>query len=69
MLGAKSPVSSGSRTAVPERETDEERDEAEAEGDDILAGSPDFVEEGEDEDLWFEKGPPKDFDFEEDDGK
>ena len=31
---------------------------------DILAGSPDFVEDGEDEDLWFEKGPPKDFDFE-----
>ena len=28
--------------------------------------SPDFIDEEaeEDEDLWFEKGPPKDFDFE-----
>jgi hypothetical protein len=32
---------------------------------DLLAESPDFVEESTDEeDLWFEKGPPKDFDFE-----
>jgi hypothetical protein len=34
--------------------------------DDLLAESPEFIdEEGEDEDLWFEQGPPKDFDFEE----
>ena len=32
---------------------------------DLLAESPDFIEESTDEeDLWFEKGPPKDFDFE-----
>jgi hypothetical protein len=37
--------------------------------DDLLAESPEFIEEeGEEgEDLWFEKGPPKDFDFEDED--
>jgi hypothetical protein len=44
----------------------DEHDAEDDEGEDILAGSPEFVEDGEDEDLWFEKGPPKDFDFEED---
>jgi hypothetical protein len=35
------------------------------EEDDILTGSPEFADEGtEGEDLWFEKGPPQDFDFE-----
>lgn len=52
---------------VPVPETDDHEvapKEQDDEGEDILAGSPGFVEEGEDEDLWFEKGPPKDFDFE-----
>ena len=32
---------------------------------DLLAESPEFADDGTDEeDLWFEKGPPKDFDFE-----
>ncbi|MDP9227884.1 MAG: hypothetical protein M3M99_02390 [Actinomycetota bacterium] len=33
---------------------------------DLLSESPEFMEgaEEEEEDLWFEKGPPKDFDFE-----
>ena len=32
---------------------------------DLLAEQPEFVDEATDEeDLWFEKGPPKDFDFE-----
>ena len=46
-------------TEVRPADTDEE---------DLLAGSPDFIDEEaeEDEDLWFEKSPPKDFDFEED---
>jgi hypothetical protein len=36
------------------------------EEDDILSGSPEFVEEDtEREGLWFEKGPPQDFEFEE----
>ena len=44
------------RACEAARTTDEE---------DLLSESPDFVEEeNEDEDLWFEKGPPKDFDFE-----
>ena len=38
-----------------------------SEEEDLLSGSPDFIEESDDdEDLWFEKGPPKDFDFEDD---
>ncbi len=40
------------------------------EGEDLLADSPEFVDEGGDEDeqdLWFEKGPPQDFDFEDED--
>jgi hypothetical protein len=48
---------------------DEEELEAEAdeelEGDDLLSAPPDFIdEETEGEDLWFEKRPPEDFDFE-----
>jgi len=34
------------------------------EEDDLLSESPEFVDEDTDEGLWFEKGPPKDFDFE-----
>jgi hypothetical protein len=45
-------------TAVREPDSDDEPD--------ILSESPEFAEEGtESEDLWFEKGPPQDFDFEE----
>jgi len=37
----------------------------EDEEDDLLTGKPEFVDEEEDEEgLWFEKGPPQDFDFE-----
>jgi hypothetical protein len=44
-------------TAVREPDSDEEQD--------ILSKPPEFTEEGtEGEDLWFEKGPPQDFDFE-----
>ncbi|MCE3267032.1 MAG: hypothetical protein K0S15_1741 [Solirubrobacterales bacterium] len=39
----------------------------EDEGEDLLAGSPEFAEAEDDEDLWFEKGPPKNFDFEDKD--
>jgi hypothetical protein len=48
---------------------DEEEDEGLAEGDepptgDVLGGTPDFLEETpEDDQLWFEQKPPKDFDF------
>jgi len=39
---------------------------ADTDEEDLLAAAPDFVDEKaeEDEDLWFEKGPPKGFDFE-----
>ncbi|HEX2393015.1 MAG TPA: hypothetical protein VHI77_08860 [Solirubrobacterales bacterium] len=30
---------------------------------DVLEDTPDFLEDGEDDDLWFEQRPPKDFDF------
>lgn len=45
--------------------SDVERDEAPAaEHDDVLEDTPDFLEEApEDDQLWFEQKPPKDFDF------
>ena len=37
------------------------------EGEDVLEETPDFLRETpEGEDLWFEQGPPKDFDFDDD---
>ena len=40
----------------------------EPEGEDLLGETPDFLQDApEGEDLWFEQGPPKDFDFDEDD--
>jgi len=46
-----------------------EDEEGEAEGgEDLLEETPDFLQEQpEGEDLWFEQGPPKDFDFDDDD--
>lgn len=44
----------------------EEHDEYEPEGDheDVLEDTPDFLEDApEDDELWFEQRPPKDFDF------
>jgi hypothetical protein len=42
-------------------------DEEGEEGDDLLEETPDFLQDApEGEDLWFEQGPPKDFDFDED---
>ena len=55
-------MTSRTRSRAPEEEAT--ADEVE-EADDLLAEQPDFAEDGTDEeDLWFEKGPPKDFDFE-----
>ena len=35
---------------------------------DLLSESPEFLDKDTDEEsLWFEKGPPKDFDFEDED--
>ena len=36
------------------------------EGEDLLEETPDFLQESEGEDLWFEQGPPRDFDFDDD---
>jgi hypothetical protein len=54
----------------PELEADEELEPTEAESasprdeDDVLEETPDFLEEApEDDQLWFEQKPPKDFDF------
>ena len=42
---------------------EEPRSEADSEGD-VLEGTPDFLEQTpEDDELWFEQKPPKDFDF------
>jgi hypothetical protein len=39
-----------------------------AEGEDLLEETPDFLQDApEGEDLWFEQGPPKDFDFDDED--
>jgi hypothetical protein len=53
----------------PEEELEPEEDgepeeSAESEETDVLEGTPDFLEETpEDDELWFEQKPPKDFDF------
>jgi CapZ-interacting protein len=55
--------------AEPAFEDDQPRLEQEpssgrSEGSDVLEGTPDFLEEApEDDELWFEQKPPKDFDF------
>jgi hypothetical protein len=41
-------------------------DESSSEDEDLLEETPDFLQETEGEDLWFEQGPPKDFDFDDD---
>jgi hypothetical protein len=48
-----------------EDEEPAEEEPAEEQGDDdVLGGTPDFLEESpEDDELWFEQKPPKDFDF------
>ena len=46
----------------PPHEDEEEPDEGE--GDDVLADTPEFLKDApEDDELWFEQGEPKDFDF------
>ena len=62
------------RPAAPAQDDDEGNetevrpaDPKKEEEDDLLSESPEFVDEDTDEGLWFEKGPPKDFDFEDED--
>jgi hypothetical protein len=47
-----------------EGETEEEAEPSEGDGDDVLADTPEFLkDQPEDDELWFEQGEPKDFDF------
>jgi hypothetical protein len=54
------------RDAAPAEVEDEPRPDETGE-EDLLSASPEFLDEEDpgtdEEDLWFEKGPPKDFDF------
>jgi hypothetical protein len=48
----------------PASEEDEASAEGEPEEEDVLADTPDFLKDApEDDELWFEQGKPKDFDF------
>ena len=47
-------------TPAPEHEEEDEEEE----GEDVLADTPEFLKDApEDDELWFEQGEPKDFDF------
>jgi hypothetical protein len=47
-------------------EDEDEEDEDEDEDEDVLADTPEFLRDApEDDELWFEQGKPKDFDFDE----
>ena len=72
------PVRQDAQTAAPppvEEPASEEQPAAEPapasegegeDGEDLLEETPDFLQETEGEDLWFEQGPPRDFDFDDD---
>ena len=55
------------RGAAADQEADEDEadeDEGDEEDDDVLADTPEFLKDApEDDELWFEQGKPKDFDF------
>jgi hypothetical protein len=46
-----------------EPEGEEEPERVSGNDEDILEDTPDFLEDSEDDQLWFEQKPPKDFDF------
>jgi hypothetical protein len=46
-----------------EYEDDDEPQPAASDPEDVLEDTPEFLEDAEDDDLWFEQRPPKDFDF------
>jgi hypothetical protein len=60
------PVELDPDEADPEDEDEDEDDEDEDEDEDVLADTPEFLRDApEDDELWFEQGKPKDFDFDE----
>jgi hypothetical protein len=51
-------------TGEDEQLTDQEEGEEDEDGEDLLEETPEFLrEKPEDDELWFEQGSPKDFDF------
>jgi hypothetical protein len=67
-LGAEAPPEEAYEggEAEPEEYYEEELQEETGEAD-LLSRPPEFADEDDDEEgLWFEKGPPQDFDFEDD---
>jgi hypothetical protein len=49
-----------------DEDEDEEEEEEDEEDEDVLADTPEFLRDApEDDELWFEQGKPKDFDFDE----
>jgi hypothetical protein len=54
---------------LPDEEAEDEgaaEDDSEASDEDVLADTPEFLKDApEDDELWFEQGKPKDFDFDE----
>lgn len=61
------PAQEGERYQTEVRPADAEEDEDDE--DDLLSESPEFLDKDTDEGLWFEKGPPEDFDFEDEEKK
>jgi len=51
-------------TPAPEDEEERADEDEEGDGEDVLADTPEFLKDApEDDELWFEQGEPKDFDF------
>ena len=66
------PEDEGSEEALPEEPlpedeaVDEGAPESDSPDEDVLADTPEFLKDApEDDELWFEQGKPKDFDFDE----
>ena len=63
---APEPASDEHAVAEPPSEEHEADGEPESSEEDVLADTPEFLRESpEDDELWFEQGEPKDFDFDE----
>jgi hypothetical protein len=62
---AEEPEDDDEPEAADEEDREDDEDDAPAgKSDDVLEKTPDFLEDApEDDDLWFEQKPPKDFDF------
>jgi hypothetical protein len=62
--GAEAPPAIDDEPEAPPSEEDPALEGEPEEGDDVLADTPEFLKDApEDDELWFEQGEPKDFDF------